>query len=63
MTILQWDQANARRTAKSTPHRGKRNEPSYLPLVIDKIAMIKKLPVEEVELALLANARRVWGVL
>ena len=44
------------------PHRGERNEPAYVSLVIDKIARIKKLPVQEVEKALLDNARRVWGL-
>ena len=44
------------------PYRGKRNEPSYVSEVVDKIARIKKLPLEEVEQALLANARRLWGV-
>lgn len=31
------------------PHRGKRNEPSYLNLIIDKISEIKRIPKEEVE--------------
>ena len=44
------------------PHRGERNEPAYVSEVVDKIARIKKLPLEEVEKALLENARRVWGV-
>ena len=47
----------------TVPHRGERNEPAYVSEVISKIAWIKKLPVEEVEAALLANAKRVFGVL
>lgn len=31
------------------PHRGKRNEPSYIPLIAKKIAEVKKLSVEEVQ--------------
>ena len=31
-----------------TPHRGKRNESAYLPLIAKKIAEIKELPVEKI---------------
>ncbi len=44
------------------PHRGKRNEPAFVAEVIDKIARIKKLPLETVESALLENARKMWGL-
>lgn len=44
------------------PNRGKRNEPSYVSHTIEKIARIKKLPIEAVEEALLANASRVFGI-
>lgn len=44
------------------PHRGTRNEPVYVKQVIDKIADIKKLSVADIEAALMANARRVWGI-
>jgi len=44
------------------PYRGKRNEPAYVSEVVAKIARVKNLPLEEVENALLANGRRVWGV-
>jgi TatD DNase family protein len=30
------------------PHRGKRNEPAYLPLVAARVAELKQVPVEEV---------------
>lgn len=43
-----------------TPHRGKRNEPSYVREVVKKIAKIKNLSEEEVALALFANAKRVF---
>jgi TatD DNase family protein len=44
------------------PHRGKRNEPSYVREVVKKIALIKGLPEDIVAKAILANARRVFGV-
>lgn len=34
-----------------TPHRGKRNDSSYLPMIIDKIAEIKGISSKEVEYA------------
>ncbi len=46
------------------PFRGKRNESSYLRYVIEKIAEIKEMSVEEVEAATEANAwRLIHGVL
>lgn len=44
------------------PHRGERNEPSYVSHVYEKIAALKKLSVEEVERQLLANAGRMFGI-
>lgn len=44
------------------PHRGKRNEPSYVSEVVKKIAEIKNLPEEEVAQAIIANAKRVFGI-
>ncbi|HEY8935519.1 MAG TPA: TatD family hydrolase [Cyclobacteriaceae bacterium] len=38
------------------PHRGKRNEPAYIPLVGDKIAEIKRVTVDEVKNATSQNA-------
>lgn len=38
------------------PHRGKRNEPSYIPLVARKIADVKRISVEEVETKTTKNA-------
>ncbi|MBT2583827.1 TatD family hydrolase [Planococcus sp. ISL-109] len=42
------------------PHRGKRNEPSYVPLVAEEIARLKELPVEEVAKATTKNAERFY---
>lgn len=44
------------------PHRGKRNEPSYLSAVCQKIAEEMGLSPEEVERATDKNARRVFGI-
>lgn len=38
------------------PYRGKRNEPSYLHYVAEKIALVKKVSVEEVEYETTQNA-------
>lgn len=43
-----------------TPHRGQRNEPAYVPLVIAKLADIYELPVSEIEKQLLENTLRVF---
>ena len=42
------------------PHRGKRNEPSYIREVVKKIAEIKNMPEEEVAEAMMANAKRIF---
>lgn len=44
------------------PHRGKRNEPLYVAEVVAAIARIKSLPLETVGEAVVANARRVFGL-
>lgn len=43
------------------PFRGKRNEPSYLKYVVEKLAAIKKVSVEEVALITTANAEKLFG--
>lgn len=40
------------------PYRGKRNEPSYVPLVAEEIARLKGIPVEEVARATTRNAEQ-----
>lgn len=44
------------------PHRGKRNESSYIPIIAAKIAEIKGLPIEEVARATTANAMRLFSL-
>jgi TatD DNase family protein len=44
------------------PFRGRRNEPSYLPHVVRRIAELRETPVADVARATTANARRVFRV-
>lgn len=43
-----------------TPHRGKRNEPSYVTYVAKAIAEIKKMPVEDIYEITRENTKRVF---
>ena len=42
------------------PHRGKRNEPSYVPLIAEVLAQLKSVSVEEIARATTGNARRLF---
>jgi TatD DNase family protein len=44
------------------PHRGKRNDSSYIPLIAAKIAEIKKIPIEEVAEVTTNTALRLFKV-
>jgi TatD DNase family protein len=44
------------------PYRGKRNEPVYVREIVKKIAEIKNLSEEEVARAIVANAKRIFGI-
>lgn len=44
------------------PHRGERNEPSYVKEIVKKIAEIKNLPEEETAEAIVANARKLFDI-
>lgn len=44
------------------PYRGKRNEPMYLKYVVEKLAEIKNVSVDEVAAVTTANAGKVFGV-
>jgi TatD DNase family protein len=44
------------------PFRGKRNESSYLKYIIEKIALIKQVPVEEVAAVTTSNAQKIFGL-
>ena len=43
------------------PYRGKRNESSYIPIIAQRIAEIKKTPVEEVASVTTANANLIFN--
>ncbi len=43
------------------PFRGKRNESSYLKYIIEELALIKNISVEEVALITTANAEKIFG--
>jgi TatD DNase family protein len=45
-----------------TPHRGKRNESSYIPLIAEKIASIKNTSVEEVARVTTNNAEMLFNL-
>lgn len=42
------------------PHRGKRNEPSYIPLIIEKIADIYQISIKETENIVLNNTKELF---
>lgn len=44
-----------------TPYRGKRNESSYIPLIAQKVAAIKNVPLEEVARITTDNANKVFS--
>jgi len=44
------------------PHRGKRNEPSYVVEVYKKMAELKDIPLEELTEKILENNERVFGI-
>ena len=44
------------------PFRGKRNESSYLKYVVEKLAEIKNVPVEEVAAITTSNAEKIFGL-
>jgi TatD DNase family protein len=44
------------------PHRGKRNEPSYIPIIAQKIAELLNVPIDEVARTTTANAIALFGL-
>ena len=44
------------------PHRGKRNEPCFIPLVAAKLATLMNVSMEEVQSATSSNAARIFGL-
>jgi len=43
------------------PHRGKRNESSYIPLIAERIADLKKLPVADIAEITTSNAGKIFN--
>lgn len=43
------------------PHRGKRNESAYIPVIAERVAAIKGINVEEVAAVTTANAQAIFG--
>lgn len=44
------------------PYRGKRNEPSYVPLVAAEIARLKEVSIEEIGVATTENAKKIFKI-
>lgn len=44
------------------PHRGKRNESSYIPLIAAKVAELKGIPIDEVAQVTTDNAKKLFGI-
>jgi TatD DNase family protein len=44
------------------PHRGKRNEPSYIPLVAQKVATLKNISLNELQSATTRNVDRIFKI-
>ncbi|MBR5002317.1 MAG: TatD family hydrolase, partial [Bacteroidaceae bacterium] len=45
-----------------TPHRGKRNEPSYTPYMAARIAQILGITIEQVDEATTNNTRSLFNI-
>lgn len=44
------------------PHRGQRNEPSYIPIIAQEIARIKQIDIDEVQLITSRNAKKLFSL-
>lgn len=47
--------------AAPIPHRGQRNEPSYLPFILKRLTEVRRLSVEEMARITVANTRRLFA--
>ena len=45
-----------------TPHRGKRNEPAYVPYMAARVAQILGMSIEEVDAATTHNTRTLFSI-
>ena len=44
------------------PHRGKRNQPSYIPLIAQKVADIRKISLEELQEITTKNSQQIFSL-
>jgi len=44
------------------PFRGKRNDPSHIPLILEKLAEVREITLEDAESITSANAHRLFGI-
>jgi TatD DNase family protein len=44
------------------PHRGKRNEPAYIPLIVERLASLKQVTVDEMSAITTQNAVRLFAL-
>jgi len=44
------------------PHRGDRNEPSFIPLIVEELARIRKTSPEQLDSAIIENTRRLFRI-
>jgi TatD DNase family protein len=42
------------------PHRGKRNEPSYIPLIAKRVAELKNIDIHELQLSTTQTAQKIF---
>jgi TatD DNase family protein len=42
------------------PHRGKRNEPAYIPLIVERLAALRQIPITEMGRITTENAERLF---
>jgi TatD DNase family protein len=45
-----------------SPYRGKRNEPSFLPYILEEIALLKNIDIKTVKNTLEANTEKLFGI-
>jgi len=45
-----------------TPHRGKRNEPAFIPLIVDRLADVYQTTPERIEQITSQNARSLFAL-
>lgn len=44
------------------PHRGKRNEPAYIPVIAEKVSSLKKITIDELMMITQRNSNRLFNV-